>query len=257
MRPLMLGSDGRRLFGTLHPAKGIARAAVLVCAPFLHEHVRSYRFFGQVADALAEGGMTVLRFDYFGTGDSGGDDGEFLPDAAVADIEVATGELRRHAGLVPLALLGVRAGALLAHAAAQRVDASALWLWQPVLDGAAYVDVLQARDLRERQSRGRYPMRRDVAPADPGDLMGFRVGGEFHARMSRLSITAPAPCSTIVLDESADAVAASLGARALPLPASLTTWADEVDLLTLIPLRDAQPAIECLLQDPAIRSVRP
>ena len=38
---------------------------------------------------LSAGGFHTLRFDYFGTGDSGGEDAEADPDAAVADIETS------------------------------------------------------------------------------------------------------------------------------------------------------------------------
>src|SRR3546814_19955543 len=114
MQPFHFFAQERRLFGVLHPAVGTTRAQVLMCPPLLHEHVRSYRFFSQMAGRLAADGVACLRFDYHGTGDSEGDDADFSPDLALADIACAAAELSRRVGDHPLVLMGIRAYAPLA-----------------------------------------------------------------------------------------------------------------------------------------------
>jgi uncharacterized protein len=93
--PLRFGSPQRELFGMLHrPERGTTGTGVLVCNPFGQEAVRSHRLFRVMAERLARSGRSVMRFDYFGTGDSAGDEDDADLDAWQHDI------LRAHAELV-------------------------------------------------------------------------------------------------------------------------------------------------------------
>lgn len=244
------GPPERRMFGAYHPSETPAHAAVLICPPLLHEHFRSYRFFSQVAGALAQAGLACLRFDYFGTGDSEGEDADFSPDGTAADTMLAAQALRRLSGDVPLILLGIRGSALFMHRDAKRVGASAVWLWQPVADGERYVAELEDRDRAERSSLYRYPLLKGEAPADAHDLMGFRVRPEFRRELSACSLAGvvfPVPAAVL---GNAQGLAAPFDAqRHYALPESATAWASEVDLSSLIPLRDARPALDGLLAD--------
>ncbi len=243
--PGYFGPASRRLFGAYHPATGTARAAVLLCAPLLHEHVRSYRFFAQVAAELAGQGLACLRFDYFGSGDSAGDDRDFLPDATAQDLLLAAGELRRRAGEAPLILLAVRGAALFACRDAAACGADALWLWQPVTDGADYLRRLQRRDRAESESRERYPLRRGGTAAPRQGLMGFSVSADFPDQLARLQARLPAGIPTTVLD--AEGRAHLPGSRFIALPETVTRWEEEIELADMIPQRDAQPALRELV----------
>ena len=64
----------RRLFGLFPPPEREGRIAVLICAPFGQEVVRSHRLFRVLSDRLARTGIAVLRFVPYGTGDSPGED---------------------------------------------------------------------------------------------------------------------------------------------------------------------------------------
>ena len=242
-QPLFFGPDSA-LFGVHFPAPANPRALALLCPPFLHEHIRSYRFFSQVAESLAQAGIACLRFDYRGTGDSAGEDALFTFDTALADIETAASELRRRYGdAPPLALLSVRAACLLAQEGAQRSGASASWLWQPVRDGASYLDRLLARDEAERRSRMRYPLRNEPAPAGDHDLMGFTVAEDLHRQLRQARLPQPLMAHAIVLDDASIPWPAYERTPRILLPPTVTAWADEVDLTTVIPIRAAQPAI--------------
>ena len=75
-KPRCFGPSARRLFGIYHPpAEGSAgRPAVVLCNPFGQEAIRAQRMMRVLGERLARNGHAVLRFDYFGTGDSLGDD---------------------------------------------------------------------------------------------------------------------------------------------------------------------------------------
>jgi uncharacterized protein len=154
VNPLYLGTQERRLFAVYEPAAvkdRTARAAVL-CHPWGAEYVYAHRSMRQLAVKLSTRGFHTLRFDYFGTGDSGGEDAEADPAAAVADIETAAEGLQDMLGIARVALIGLRLGATLAARAAMRRkdNVDALVLWDPILppeEAAGMTRSLPARTL--------------------------------------------------------------------------------------------------------------
>jgi hypothetical protein len=250
LQPVYFGPPARRLFGVHHAPSEPALGCVLMCPPLLNEHFRSYRFFSQVASQLAGAGLACLRFDYLGTGDSDGGDDQFNPAECNLDIALAAGELRRRNEGAPLILMAIRGSALFAHRQAEDLGASALWLWQPVLDGAGYVRELEKRDRFERGSRYRYPLLRGMAAANAQDLMGFALSARFRSELSAYSIDRqPGSVRTAVLAHQEDPAMQLAADARLELPLSVTAWSDELDLASLIPLRDARDALEALVSD--------
>ena len=149
MTPLMFGPAGRQVLGLFHAAEvgGKADSAILICPPFGQEAVRSHRLFRVLADRLARNGAAVLRFDYYGTGDSPGDDVEGEFDGWRRDICCAHEELRRLTGATRITWLGARLGATLATLAARsgRSDPARLILWDPIVEGPPYLQTLRER----------------------------------------------------------------------------------------------------------------
>ena len=147
MNVFHFGTGTRRLFGVYLPGAGdgpSARVAVL-CAPWGQEYLRSHRSVRQLGLQLNAAGFHVLRFDYYGTGDSAGD----MLDATVQDweddVSQAVDEARETAGADRVSLIGLRlGGALAARVAVKRPDdVKDLVLWDPVVSGSAYLDELQ------------------------------------------------------------------------------------------------------------------
>lgn len=202
------------------------RGAVLLVPPLFHEWQRGYRLFALLADALAARGVAMLRFDYRGCGDSGGDDAQFLPSRAVEDAGVALRWLAaRVAG--PIAVLGVRGGALLADRI-ERSAAQRLWRWQPVVDGAVYLDTLVRRHAQECNNRVRFPfLLRPVQPGR-GELMGQRLHPELAAELGALRLADGGAALHI------DAAGAG-GAPSVSLPPELSRWVDELDFSGVFP----------------------
>lgn len=140
-RLVQLGPGGR-LFGALdlpfddRPPVDSA----LVLPPFGHEAVSSHRALRQLAARLARAGLATLRIDWSGTGDSAGESGELPFETWLGDARAAADWLaaRFHSPLV----VGLRLGASLAvHAGLGRDRPIALW--QPVVDGRAYLAHLE------------------------------------------------------------------------------------------------------------------
>lgn len=143
--PFYFSAGRGRLFGFLHePAgKGVGQGLV-VCPPLGEEHLWSQRVFVNLARDLAAQGHPVLRFDYLGTGDSEGDFEQCSVTSMLEDIGSAVDVLRHKVTAVDqVALLGLRFGATLAVLAADAHDTvTSLALWDPILNGASYMQGL-------------------------------------------------------------------------------------------------------------------
>jgi alpha-beta hydrolase superfamily lysophospholipase len=147
-RALFIGSSDRRLFAWHHePAVSRRRrAAIVLCPPLGYEYMSAYRSCRILAERLAARGFDVLRFDYEGTGNSGGgpEDPNRL-NGWVRSVSEAVAEARRLAKTDAIAMVGVRAGSLLAlQAASDCAAAERLALWSPFASGRAYVRELKA-----------------------------------------------------------------------------------------------------------------
>lgn len=149
MKPLFLGSAERRLYGVYHPAARAGRHAVLLCYPGVQEYSSAHWAFRRLAAMLARDGHHVLRFDYFGTGDSAGESADGNPSLWIDDVEQAAQELLDQSGARELSLVGMRLGASLALLACTRgLKARRLVLWEPVVKGLPYVRELEKLDER-------------------------------------------------------------------------------------------------------------
>ncbi len=153
MTELYFGASENPLYGVYHPPHiRVPRApAVLLCNPFGIEAIRAFRIYRNLAEKLAQAGSPVLRFDYYGTGDSSGECEDFCLSRGVEDILTAHQELIDMSGANRIVWLGLRMGGLLALRASQERPKGlfGITLWDPVLDGAAYLQELQSAHVQE------------------------------------------------------------------------------------------------------------
>ncbi len=188
MHPFYFNTTERRLFGVYHAAEGrpARPAGVVVCPPFGHEYVRSYRALRNVAAQLAKSGCHVLRFDYFGTGDSAGDGRDGRLGGWLDDIAAAVAELKDTADVTRVSLFGLRLGGALAVAAASaRMAVDALTLWDPILRGQDYVEgmaVLQRDWLKNR------PQLQLSATERAVELLGFALTAELREDLAGIDL---------------------------------------------------------------------
>lgn len=143
------GPNSRRLFGSYHPpVGGPGRVLTVICPPLLSELGRTHSALQRVAVAVADAGQHVLRFDYYGTGDSFGTLEEVTVSDWLEDIAMAVQEGREISGCKTARVVGVRAGSLLAcKSVGAEIDVDRLVLWDPITTGTAFL-----ADLRCMQS---------------------------------------------------------------------------------------------------------
>src|SRR5438128_11335151 len=107
MRPYFFGPPERQLFAVHHPAQIAGRRhGAVICYPWGHEYVNSLRGCRQLAARLARLGMDVLRFDYYGSGDSAGQGEDASLSTCVEGVGRPTGELVASCGGRTASMIG-------------------------------------------------------------------------------------------------------------------------------------------------------
>jgi pimeloyl-ACP methyl ester carboxylesterase len=143
MKPFYFGRSPRRLFGVYEaPSEQAFRdEAVVLCHSAPQEYMQAHWTFRRLARQLSDSGFHVLRFDYFGTGDSAGESHEGTLAQWCQDIRAAADEILDVSGARHLSAVGFRLGATMTTMVDLRLRS--LVLWEPVVHGRAYVDDLR------------------------------------------------------------------------------------------------------------------
>ena len=265
--PVRLGAPQRELLGFLHRPKPVAGRpplgrSLLVCAPFGQEAIRSQRMMRVLAERLSRQGWTVLRFDYFGAGDSPGDDADADLEGWTRDAIAAHAWLTLQQPATSISWLGLRLGGSVALRASRAcaTDAPArLVLWEPVLDGPAWLRAQVDSHQRALEASYSLPgmparlMRPLRAAWPPAELMGFELPATMARQIEALDPGAlGSGCrSTVVLTREAPpadwlaACATTAGnVRHVPLSVDFDWSAEEALNTALVPA----PALNALIE---------
>jgi pimeloyl-ACP methyl ester carboxylesterase len=258
IEPFFFGAHNRQLYGCYHePPTWPARdAGVLLCYPHAHEMIRAHRAFHRLAEQLAHAGFPTLRFDSYGTGDSGGNSADVTIEGWMSDMQMAADALRERSGVGHVVLTGMRLGATVALRAAPTLpDVAGLVLWEPLCSGANYLEEL--RILHEAAINRFFVLPRDYAATPrPTELLGFAMPERLRTEIEAIDLLLEPPLRSLPLlviesqgaPEMA-ALVAHLGAgvssaqvthQVIP---SFTVWVEDVDK-GLVP----QPLIEAITQ---------
>jgi len=194
MNTFYFGTSEKALYGVYHPPRGEPRdEGVVLCAPMGQEYIRAHRAFRGLAALLAKKRFHVLRFDYYGTGDSAGDCSAGTFDQWVEDIGTAVEELRDTSGAGRISLVGLRMGATLAaRACERRDDVDAIVLWDPIVEGPRYI--LELLESNRRQP-GFDPeaARRLLDGPEPIGILGFPLTAAMRRDLRAVDLGAVPP----------------------------------------------------------------
>lgn len=153
--PFYFGEPEKQLFGNYHKPASTSQfrdGVVVLCNALADEYIQSHRTVRQLATRLARIGLPTLRFDYYGCGDSSGEDIDATLEHWLNDIQTAIEEAKRRSGSRQVYLVGLRFGSALAALAAARYgNVAKLVLWETVTNGLAYwEDITEWNDHRVR-----------------------------------------------------------------------------------------------------------
>jgi len=261
--PFYFGPSDKQLFGLYHtPQPGQEQDfGVVLCNPWGQEFVRAHRALSQLGLRLARQGFPVLRFDFYASGDSGGDDADGTLTQWQTDIRAAIQELKRRSRVESVFLAGLRLGAgLAAQVASGRDDVEGLVLWEPVVNGSEYLLDLQAWH-EEKQF---HYLNKPEKSADTQELLGFGLHESLLTELARLDLLSMArkPAGRILIIESAATPAEarpsvarlrerfqSLGAKTdYHMIESFKMWTEDPDK-GLVPQLIIQAAVVWLVQE--------
>ena len=270
MTPTRLTVRGRELFVLQQAAGPDSRGhTVLLCNPFGQEAIRAHRFYRVLGDRLCAAGFDVVRFDYFGSGDSSGDDEAFDLQGAVDDTVAIADWARSHHAAARLSLLGLRLGGSVAMLASEKLALrpSRLLLFEPVLDGARYIEQLlelNARTLSQLfGSRWRLDAdlrARNLPRAGEDECLGFVLGAALKRQLREfLPVAGPwtYPCEhALVLSRDTGLLAHWQPCAKAPR-LSVRDADSDIDWATnsaantaIVPMRWIEQALECLREEP-------
>jgi pimeloyl-ACP methyl ester carboxylesterase len=204
--PFYFGTPSRQLYGCYHfPKAGLNReSAVVLCNPLGEEYVRFHRAFRQLAERLSVAGFPVLRFDFYGCGDSAGDAEEGRVAQWLTDISTAVDEVSRRGRVKKICLVGLRFGAALsAIVGVDRQDIDRIVLWDPVVSGKDHLDELGRL---HREMLGRAHVKRMPQPAGEHqtELLGFPMSNSMMTDIEHLDLftISHEPANRILIIES-------------------------------------------------------
>jgi exosortase A-associated hydrolase 2 len=219
---LPMPGRGQRLVLHHRPLGGDTRGIVVYAHPFAEEMNKSRRMAALQSRALAAAGYAVLQIDLLGCGDSSGDFGDATWDDWIDDVVEAARWMRERHHDAPLTLWGLRAGCLVATAAAQRIAVPVDFLfWQPALAGRAVLQqFLRLRLAAEMQGGGAQglmeSLRAQLVAGQVVEVAGYRVGPSLAAGLEAAALTPATATAHVAWLELSTRESATL------LPASVT-----------------------------------
>ena len=187
IEPFYFGASETQLLGCYHApeAKTTRNCAVVLCYPMGHEYIQFHRACRQLAALLASGGFPVLRFDFYGCGDSSGASEDGRIHRWLDDISSAVSEIRHRSAAAKICLVGLRlGGGLAAMAGAGRQDIDGMVLWDPVVAGKRYLEEL--KNLHREMLR-----RAHLKPVDDpkcAEIAGFALTHEMISDLNDLDL---------------------------------------------------------------------
>jgi uncharacterized protein len=189
------GSPSRQCMGVLQKANAEVpqRGAFVLCRPLGQEATRTAAMYRVLSERLARQGCDVLRFDYHGTADSPGEEQDQSLSDWVEDTLAAHTQLQTDSP-GPIRWFGMGLGANLALRASARTDTvpSHLVLWEPIINGPAYLQSLYDGHRAELSREFGHPwdqllkQGRVTEPQAPGDVLGFAMGPRLVAELNEI-----------------------------------------------------------------------
>ena len=183
-------SAEERLFGIHYRPQKAQQSqshAVLICHPLGHEYSRAYRNLQQFSLHLSQAGFNIFRFDYAGTGNSSGSSQDAIASDYINDIRTTADYIRQHSQCKKLSIIALRMGAPLAVSANVK-DLENLILWDPVVEGSHYINLLQEFHNKALSKLERFRMKRK--PSEVQQLYGYAMSQKQRQSLSELQL----PC---------------------------------------------------------------
>lgn len=221
-----IGLDSERVFVASHAPTQRPSRALIICHPLGEEKLWAHRVLVSFARHLASAGYLAVRFDFRGEGDSERQFQEADLESRVEDTRrVVEATMEMNPNIEEISLLGLRLGATVATAAsAYSKMVSRLVLWDPIVDGAAYMQTVLRWNLMFQMAQHKQ-IQEDraalVARLENGgtvNVEGYELGGSLYRQVGEFRFDgalAAFPGSKLMLQVVQGEVAEDSGLRDL------------------------------------------
>ena len=198
--PFFFENGEQRLFGVVHsPDKSIADKCFLLIHPFGEEKLWSHRVFVNFARGAAKRGYPVLRFDLSGHGDSDDQTENCTLSNWLADIDLARTRMKAmFPDVKTTSFVGLRLGATLAYlSASQSRERTNLILWEPILNGARYMQELLRINLSTQMAvfggvkQNRESLVENMKLGELTNVDGYLICHKFFEDCTRIDLAQP------------------------------------------------------------------
>lgn len=192
--------DGTPLHGVYHAPEADAKGVCVFAPPLFEERKSAYGGLTQLARALAGLGFGAFRFDYRGSGESGGDGGQRRWVHLAEDLQAACEAARKLSGTAPVTLVSTRLGATLALTETARVQPAAVVAIAPVLKGGTEARLWRLRSKMRAELSGGEDNPGADGENDVLDMDGFPVSPGFLEDLKPIDLLAgKEPCEVPTL----------------------------------------------------------
>lgn len=203
-RHFFLEKNAKRIYCSEYSAQNAMGKShgVILCAPIWGERMRTRRIFTNLARRLAKVGYSVIRCDYYGDGNSGGETAELTYEGMKDDIRNLYGCLVSKSDIDRVTLVGLRIGANCAASLLEELDcAIGAILVEPIVNLADFFrDALRANlssqmTMHKKILKNREQLIDEIRNGILVDIDGFLVGKEFWESFEQagpLSVACPA-----------------------------------------------------------------
>lgn len=187
--------SGKNLFGAINYPEEKSSKGILICHPMFEEKLHVHRVLVDFSRLLSSAGFNVMRFDYYGEGDSAGQFEEATVESRLSDIDSALDAFKKKTPIRKIALLGVRFGATLASLYAEKEkEINALVLWAPILRGKDYLHQLLRMNLTHQvvvYKKVVYTREDLIKGLDEGkkvNVEGYEITRELYQQVSEVDL---------------------------------------------------------------------
>jgi exosortase A-associated hydrolase 2 len=184
-----------RIFALAHFPDRFEGRCVLVVPPFAEEMNKCRRMVTELAQELVATGYAVIVPDFYGTGDSEGDFADTHCEQWLLDLSATEAWLQAKGWRID-ALLGIRAGCLIAAQFAQRRGpVNKTVFWQPVIDGArAFEQFLRLRiaaAAMDGRKESIAELKQQFSSGIVVDVAGYPLSPALAQQLPKLKLDAP------------------------------------------------------------------
>ena len=198
-RPFYIIRGNKNIFAVLHTPRSITKKkGIIFIHPYAEEKQYIDRIFVHFARLLCSRGYFVMRFDFYGCGDSEGNFEELTFESQISDIQSISNQFTRDTGIGEISLFGVRLGASIAiQYAGIDKNVSDLILWSPIVNGAEYAETLLRNKIfasfteNKKVSKGK--ILNDLHSEGRIDIGGYYLTKNYYDYLNDLNVHNNAP----------------------------------------------------------------